>query len=115
LPLLASVVVTALVALKAARPQADGFEDGLAPLYAIYAMLGGAGLLAEQTYLACEWWQWPSAPTWQAGATFVSAGLCAVTAWGGFALGLRARSVAMRGSALLVVALATAVMVWADT
>lgn len=116
LPLLVSVLANGWMAVKARGENRESGASGAAgtaaavddlpSAYAAVAVLGGAWLIAQETYLWFNWHRVPSGTTWEAGALFVIAGLWAIYADGLFALGLRLRHPAIRSSALFVAGVA---------
>ena len=95
-----------------AGPQSDrapttGRRDELSPAYAVAAVLAGAWLIAQETYLAFDWRHVPTSDTWQASALFTVASLWAVYALAVYGMGLRLRHTGFRLSALMVAAMAT--------
>ncbi|MDQ3812393.1 MAG: DUF2339 domain-containing protein, partial [Armatimonadota bacterium] len=121
LPLLISALATGWMAVAAGRrahstedEDAPTIHDELAALYAVYAVLAGAWLLAQETYLGLSWRHFPSPQTWQAGALFIIACVLSIYAIGVFTFGRRLRLIAFRFSALTVAALATSLPLWAS-
>ncbi|MCC6441984.1 MAG: DUF2339 domain-containing protein [Armatimonadetes bacterium] len=111
LPLLVSVFSTAGVYLWMRLSGRDS-SDSAAPLYAVYAVLAGAWLAAQETYRAFGWRQTPSAAGGHAAEAFTVACLWAVYAVGVFYGGLRLRSQAVRLAALMVAAVAILMPLW---
>lgn len=126
LPLLMGVIASALVALITQERRARGNEqaesgesqplgpDGMAFLYAAYAVFGGAWLLAQEIYLSFSWSLFPSPQSWKAGALFTIACVVSGYAFLLFVLGLKARHGLIRMCAVSLSALATALPVWAS-
>jgi len=127
LPLLASLITTALVLFQhwatqkssTVESQTDQrvlppppLLDALAPLYAGYVVLGGAWLLAQETNLWFRWNTWPSAATWPAGALYAISSLGALYAAACFAFGIKSRDAAIQLGALAVIALAMTLPLW---
>lgn len=115
LPLLVSVLATALVAAVAngARREKDetGLRDELDSIYAGYATLAGAFLVGQETYLACSW-QWTAAHALAQNAPYVVAMALGIYSLAAFAHGITARNATVRTCAVLLVALAAATPVW---
>jgi uncharacterized membrane protein len=128
LPLLLSLLATALVVAqhwvmqKASNGESNDSRqepsdrpallDALAPLYASYVVLGGAWLLAQESYLWFSWHKWPNPGTWHAGALYIISGLLALYAAAAFAIGLKGRDMAVRLSAMAVTAVAMTLPIW---
>lgn len=115
-PLLVSVlmaaVVTAVVHTESRR--ADGFADALGPLYAMYAVMGGAWLVLSETYHYLGWMR-PLDDTVMANALYIIACELGCYALIAFALGIRARHTIVRVSALSLMALAISLPVLASS
>jgi uncharacterized membrane protein len=117
LPLLVSVLTNGwLAVLFGSRDQVTGGKprddqlgaEELTWIYAAWSILGGAWLIAQETYLGFNWHPMPAAGTWPMGALFAIAALWALYSLAMFAFGWRVRHPGIRLNALIVAALATA-------
>jgi uncharacterized membrane protein len=116
LPLLISVLGAAWLTVATACRGWDGAGERpsdrtgdrllLAGIFAGYTVLGGAWLIAQETYLGFGWRRIPSAATWPAAALYAVASLWALAAPGAFVAGARLRLPALRTSALALLLLA---------
>jgi len=113
LPLLVFVLASAWMGWKErewARIQGKSMEAVF--LYA--AVLGGAWLVAQETFFAFQWNEFPSSMSWQAGAMFAIACLTAIYALSLFAAGMKTRQVHLLIPAILVMSIATVLPLWAS-
>jgi len=113
LPLLVSVLTGGWISL-AKHLYNEHSKDSLAPLYAVYTVLAGAWLVAQETYRFFNWHQLPSASTWQAGTLFMIAYLWAVYASGMYAVGLHLRHSTIRFVAIAVGGIGVFLPIWAN-
>src|SRR5207245_4928401 len=95
LPLLASALTTGWMAVQAgsrnratrgSQPADRSAPDELAGLYATWSVLGGAWLIAQETYLEFSWHWIRLGDNWQIGALFTIASLWGLYGLAGFAL-----------------------------
>jgi hypothetical protein len=114
LPLLVSVTTTWIVfvdaqlrrnAPQSARSSEAGFPQPI-DFYAVHAVIGGAWLLLQESFLAFQWHGDPGSSNWQVAAACFSAGLLSVYAVTVFYWGVRLRSTTLR-TCVLIVGLAT--------
>jgi len=113
LPLLVATLATTWMTVQARR--ATDVKDDLAPLYTATATLGGAWLLAQETYQAVQWQASRFGQNWQAVAMYLVALVWAVAAPLAYLLGVRVREVWVRFGALMVALLAAVLPVWTMT
>ncbi len=108
LPLLASVIIAGLVALDAHFAKTNG-RDECATLYASFCVLGGAWLIAQETYLHFLW-----DGKGQAGpqTTFAIGIVLSFYALAVFVLGRQWRHAIFRLNALIIALLAGALPLW---
>ncbi len=111
LPLLATVIATAVVGIYAR--QTTLLKDEFAPVYQAVATLGGAGTLAHETALLVSWQSARLGAAWQAVAVYAVATVLAVYALPIYLLGARVNEVWVRFCALLVATLSAVLPVWA--
>ncbi|MGH8103940.1 MAG: DUF2339 domain-containing protein [bacterium] len=113
LPLLVFVAASAQMGMQG-RKQEKGEEWQFAALCLYAATLGGAWLIAQETFHAFRWNDYPTALTAQAGALFAAAALTSLYALGIFSFGLRISDESLQGAALVVMSIAAALPLWAS-
>jgi uncharacterized membrane protein len=117
LPLLLSFATAALVTARyvVLSHRNDEWQDELAGGYAAYAVTAGAWLLTRETKTAFDLWHSNAAQGWQEQGGFMVACLLSLYALAVFSIGLRYRHLVLRGAALCVATVATALPLWFGT
>lgn len=124
LPLLVSALASAWMAavgrVRAPAPAPPAVTGGLASapigtqtVFCLWAVAGGAWLIAQETHLGLSWHQWPSAGTWETGALYVTAILWCGYALLTYGLGSWLHHINFRMCSFIVLALAVALPLWA--
>ncbi len=129
LPLLVSLITTAVVlvqnrAILQKKPAGDAatasadvaarpvLTDTFAPFYAVYVVVGGAWLLAQELYRLLSGQAWHGHKVVDVGALYAVAGLLGIYATAAFAGGLKLRDMIVRQTAIGILACAMLLPVW---